>query len=402
MTSPQQQEIEALVASAIDDIRERSSASAQRFAPTVQRLLELDQPDMVDTALIKNASQLLAPAWDRGWTPLDVIHATGNVLDAESSSVVARLIQADPALAAPHRPAAWEVEFAAVARAVTGGRRRRDADHCLRRLRLCRFLLFVPRLAPVMETPARWATGTAQPSADFSGAVDQRTVERIRALLAKAEATNFEAEAIAFSGKAQELMARYAIDVAMLMDQAPGDALRAGVRARRVHIDAPYAPEKAQLLAAVANVNGARALWHADFQFSTVAGFPVELELVTLAFTSLLVQMSHSMVGVAASAGGRGRSPAFRRAFVVSFADRIAERLEESRRQAEQEAAREYGSALVPVRNAQEEAVKDQMSEWFPDTKPFSRRTYDAAGWNAGRRAADNARLEPGQAQLAR
>src|SRR5204862_313248 len=78
------------------------------------------------------------------------------------SPIGAGLIGADATLSAPHRPGEWEVELAAVGRrSRTTARRRTDPGHCFRRFELCRFLLFVPRLAPVLESPARW--GSAAP-----------------------------------------------------------------------------------------------------------------------------------------------------------------------------------------------------------------------------------------------
>ena len=50
---------------------------------------------------------------------------------------------------------------------------------------------------------------------------------RIRQLLAKAESTTFEAEALAFTAKAQELMTRHAIDAALVHDTAAGPPRRA-------------------------------------------------------------------------------------------------------------------------------------------------------------------------------
>jgi hypothetical protein len=42
--------------------------------------------------------------------------------------------------------------------------------------------------------------------------LDQRMLDRVRALLAKAESTDFPQEADAFTARAQELMARHRID----------------------------------------------------------------------------------------------------------------------------------------------------------------------------------------------
>ncbi|MDP9441581.1 MAG: DUF2786 domain-containing protein, partial [Actinomycetota bacterium] len=49
-------------------------------------------------------------------------------------------------------------------------------------------------------------------AAGVPDSIDDRILSRVRALLAKAESTEFAPEAEAFTEKAQELMARYAID----------------------------------------------------------------------------------------------------------------------------------------------------------------------------------------------
>ena len=70
-----------------------------------------------------------------------------------------------------------------------------------------------------------------------------------------------QAWAEAFTAKAQELMTRHSIDAAMLAvalhgTTAPGQA---GVASVRVHIDNPYAPEKATFLSMLAEVNSVRS-----------------------------------------------------------------------------------------------------------------------------------------------
>ena len=119
--------------------------------------------------------------------------------------------------------------------------------------------------------------------------VDARMMGRIRALLAKAESTEFPEEAEALTAKAQHLMTRYAIDSAVLGAGAGGSPAD-DVRARRMHVEQPYADTKAQLLTVVAKANGVRSVWHDEVGMATVVGLPVDLELTELMFTSLLVQ----------------------------------------------------------------------------------------------------------------
>ena len=76
-----------------------------------------------------------------------------------------------------------------------------------------------------------------------------KMLARIRRLLAKAEATEFPDEAEALSGKAQELMAKFSLDSALVEAaevEIPDDS--AG---RRIWVETPYVSAKAQLVGAV-------------------------------------------------------------------------------------------------------------------------------------------------------
>src|SRR5205807_2396905 len=91
---------------------------------------------------------------------------------------------------------------------------------------------------------------TGPPGYGLRADADARILERVRALLAKAESTTFPEEAEALSAKAQELMARYAIDRALLGGVGDGPH---GVGGRRIHIDDPYARSKFLLVDVVAD-----------------------------------------------------------------------------------------------------------------------------------------------------
>ena len=256
-----------------------------------------------------------------------------------------------------------------------------------------------PRLSELLTPPGRWPasnTGRVRPTAPV-GEVDAKALKLIRALLAKAEGTTFEAEADAFTEKAQELMTRHSIDSAMLAAHAAGGSAQFGVESRRVHIDNPYADEKATFLSAIAQVNGAKCIWHPSAGFSTLMGFTVDLQLTDVLFTSLLVQATHASTAATAH-DKRLRSPSFRRAFLVSFADRISERLEAARRHVAEEAAHDYGDAMLPVLAQREAAVEQAYTEAFPDAIAMKAKRYNAYGWYAGREAADRADIGAGTA----
>ena len=94
----------------------------------------------------------------------------------------------------------------------------------------------------------------------------------------------------------------------------------------------------------------------------------------------------------------RLRSPAFKRAFLVSFADRVAERLHEARRATTTEATRTYGDDLLPVLAEREAAVEQVYRDTFPNVRVGKARSYDARGWYAGREAAERADIGAGAA----
>jgi hypothetical protein len=219
---------------------------------------------------------------------------------------------------------------------------------------------------------------------------------RIRALLAKAEATGFPEEAEALTTKAQELMARHSIDEALLAarthsKEAPG--------ACRIGVDAPYETAKAILLDAVASANRCRAVWNSDLGFSTVVGFEPDLEAVELLYTSLLVQGTAAMAKAEAGqrAGGRKRTKTFRQSFLMAYVQRLGARLAADTARVTAASVSEEGAAagdLLPVLAARDVAVTDAADRMFPETTSTRvRGVSDGEGWAHGTAAADRARM---------
>ena len=168
---------------------------------------------------------------------------------------------------------------------------------------------------------ARWPAGPAP-----GGGASTRTLDRIRALLAKAESTTFPEEAETYTAKAQELMARHSIDAALLDAAGPHHG-RAG--AVRIGVDAPYEMAKSMLLSVVAEANRCRSVW------SKALGFEHRVRLRDRPGTG------RAAVHVAAGAGhggddgegsrrdrhGRSSTRSFRQSFLTAYANRIGERL---------------------------------------------------------------------------
>ena len=255
-------------------------------------------------------------------------------------------------------------------------------------------LTMLPTIAIVLPPPGRVLPAAPQP-VDPADAANAQRLAKVRALLAKAESTEFQGEAEALSGKAQELISRYALERLVTGTVDPASA--PDIRARRLWIDAPYVLAKAMLVDAVGKANRCRSAVAEGFGFVTVVGDPGDLEAVELMVTSLLVQATAAMLGHV-DRGRRdasSRTASFRRAFLIAYASRIGERLATATDEAASTSARR--DALVPALRRRTEEVDAAFDSTFPRLRE-RRTTYsNGAGWAAGRAAADRARLDPRQ-----
>ncbi|WP_455908575.1 DUF2786 domain-containing protein [Streptomyces lydicus] len=375
--------------------------------------------EAVSAALVAAAVAGVRQCWAGGWEPADLERIVRR--DAPHPARTALVVDAIAAEAA--RPSGrrtahgtrWDGQLRLIGAEVWWESDRGYLDALARRRRTSRFetaydllaalrtLARLPRISPLPDPPAAGTTSGGTPRDRDRTAAASRALGRIRGLLAKAEATDFPEEAEALSAKAQELMARHSIDEALL-DSAAGSADGAGgPSALRIGIEGPYEQAKALLLDAVAAANRCRAVWAADVGFSTLVGFPPDLEAAELLYTSLLLQATTAMNRAGDQHHARGRSRRtrdFRQTFLVGYADRIRDRLTAATEAATAAAGAESaGTApdLLPVLAARELAVEETTGTLFPDTAPVRLRgVHDAAGWHQGRAAADRAQLDGG------
>ncbi|HUP87419.1 MAG TPA: DUF2786 domain-containing protein [Acidimicrobiales bacterium] len=239
-------------------------------------------------------------------------------------------------------------------------------------VRMLGFLRRLPNLPPT------------HPPTDVVDDVETRVGGKVRALLAKAESTPFEAEAEACTAKAQELMERYAIDDATI---GAGGAKQATPTSMRTIVEAPHVRPKVILLSAVARNNRCRSVWLDEFGFATVFGTASDLWAVDLLYTSLLVQAA------VAVQREQERSRSFRHAFLLSFAHRIGQRLREATASAMAAAPQASASTFLPVLAAREDAVEAARNAAFPHRSPLRVAMSNAAGAHAGRAAANKASI---------
>jgi hypothetical protein len=248
---------------------------------------------------------------------------------------------------------------------------------------LCAVLLVVPAIERTLPPPGSDPLGAAPASGG-----DVKALTRVRALLAKAESTEFPEEAEALSGKAQELISRYALE-RLLDEPGPVGADAGGVACRRIWLDAPYVPAKAALADAVGTANRCRVVLTPSLGFVTVVGEPGDIRAVELLTTSLLVQAQAAVLRCGSQAFHRTTS--FRRSFLYAYAARIGERLSAASAAAEESTGR--GGELVPILADREQRVARAVEELFPNLVEQRASVANHAGWAAGVAAADLAQF---------
>jgi len=409
-----------LVGVLLDDAVRACRQSDEEAMARAVRLLadERDDPailDLVDHAVFAALQREASLTWRRGWQPADLarlmVRRLGSAHERLAVDAMAALMRAHPSTTVDRR---WDDQLRSLDAVVWWDRdeeylRRWAERHAVERepvitcavevLALFGRLPTIPILCPL--------PGTARREAPVDGAaVEPRILEKVRALLAKAESTEFPEEAEALTAKAQEFMARHSIDAALL---AAATARRDEPGGARVGIDPPYEAAKALLLQKVAEANRCRVVWSEELCFATVVGFDADLNAVELLFMSLHVQATAAVVraGSRWTADGRSRTRAFRKSFLTAFAIRIGDRLrgatEEATRKADEATRRaddaslpagDAGpSTLLPVLAARDESVRDKFELLFPGVRFASFGVMDREGWASGTAAADQAVL---------
>jgi hypothetical protein len=222
-------------------------------------------------------------------------------------------------------------------------------------------------------------------------AADKKMLARVRALLAKAEATEYPDEAEVLSAKAQALMVRHSLTEAVADHDRGRTSTAAG---RRIWIDNPYVGAKVALVQAVAQANRCPAVWIKDLGCVVIVGAESDLDLVDLLATSLLVQASRAMLvaGHRHDVRGQSRTKSFRLSFLVAYATRIGERLAVTSSSVTEELRRD--DRLLPVLVARNRAADETFNRLFPRTVASPLTAYDSLGLGAGRYAADTAMLD--------
>jgi len=230
--------------------------------------------------------------------------------------------------------------------------------------------------------------------------------DKVRKLLNKAEdpaATAEEAEAL--TAKAQQLMTKYAIDLAMVADGARAEQFTE----RGWTVNGPYAAHKISIINAVARANDCRAIYtdlRGGRKRIDVVGYPTDVEWVETLSRSLEVQLAAALTAALRQKRPDVHGRTFSVAFVQGFATEISSRLQRARRAAvaEADAARATtmgadsnpSAALVLV--AKSERVEEEFMVRHPQARTVHRRVrlLSWSGYDPGRAAGRQATLARG------
>lgn len=225
--------------------------------------------------------------------------------------------------------------------------------------------------------------------------IDDKKLRQIAALLAKAnDQSATESESVAYTAKATELMVKYGVDEAQLT------AASSGARTERIVtfeliFEGVYAPEQLHMAHMIALALGLQT-----YQVRTGAktksgrrlhlvGFENDVQLARLLIASLSIQCATAtsrfidelkLIAVWEICSGSEKYKK-RRAFILGFGKRVADRIKETRTRVVAEAGH---GAEVAIRD-RSDAVAKWLTETVPDLKTTSStRKYGVDAQRAG------------------
>lgn len=336
--------------------------------------------------LSERGLELISQAARQGWSPKDLLHVVGTFCHP----LIYR--------AAAHVPAqisstALRKEWLSVSPPSSMTMSTDDLTRCIEAI------TFLPPLRDVDVLAAQRTNSRASHDSK-----EDRIRAKISHLLRKAESTPYEEEASALIAKAQSLQQRHRLDGALTN-------ISDTVVSTRIHISAPYINHKTTLLSVIADRNGCTALRLHPKGIITVIGAEEDVYHVADLFASPLRQCEwHMHHGEhAESARQLGNVASFRRSFILSYATRIGELLEEANTKLGSHVAEETSSAsngsstrqsgialaqqslsAVEERRRKAEAVTDRC---FPHARTMSLAVSSHAGVSAGASAAEKSHL---------
>ena len=242
--------------------------------------------------------------------------------------------------------------------------------------------------------------------------------EKVRKLLTQAEDPGATPEeAATFTAKAQQLMTKYSIDLAMVVDTERADQVVVKVW----RVNGPYSAHKLDMVFSAARSNDCRAIYArlgGGAHQVSVVGFPHDVDWVQTLTASLDLQLAIALSHATRTKPEWVHGRTFSVGFVKGFADEVGERLSRARRQAVADAVSSFAAeragagtgagagrpqpatadgvpSVALVLAAKDKRVDDEFKVHFPHVRTLHRyvRLQSWSGYQPGRDAGSRAQL---------
>jgi len=222
-----------------------------------------------------------------------------------------------------------------------------------------------------------------------------RRLEKIRALLAKAETKRIpQEEAEAFAAKAQELMTKWAVDELQLALHGQG---LGKIDTVKWFITAPHADVKIYGLGWLAEVHDCKVVlgpkeyltrgrYRAKGVWAWVTGYEADLFRLQAIFHSLLVQCSNEMLR--ATKPWTCEVTEWRRGFIHGYFSRVTRLFREKHHIDIKEADT---GRLLPILKSKVDNVEDVFKERWKSLREVSAGSVTDRGYHSGGKAAERA-----------
>ena len=223
--------------------------------------------------------------------------------------------------------------------------------------------------------------------------------DKIRGLLRKAESTPYEEEAAVFFRKAQELIAKYAVDQEALWASDPSK------REEIITVEITIIDKQAgsnyrrDMLNRIARNNRCRCWYIQGRDTSIIAGYPSDTAFVEMLYASIVTYMNFRLADAIAREERKINGRTYRKEFTAGFATRINQRLAEQKQQIKDYVSEYTGSTdlvLVDRERKVDQWVNENTNLVAAPTRYDTGKT-DSRARGAGHMAANNADLSGGR-----
>ena len=337
------------------------------------------------SALSDRAIELVISAAQRGWSPKDLLHVLG-------SYCYPIIYRAAGRIPAHITSTVLRKEWLTLEPPTSMSMSTQEVETLVEE---------VTRLPWLRDVDGLAKKTTSRPSRNSK---EEKIRAKIINLLKKAESTPYEQEASALIAKAQSLQQQHRLNG--LCGDSP-----LKFTSKRIHISAPYINHQATLLSVIADRNGCSALQLHPKGIITIFGAEDDLDHVIDLFMSLQRQCDwHMRHGEHAEIAQQlGNLASYRRSFILSYASRIGELLDEANQSFAAQnsvdtsagrAAEEDEQATLALtrrtlnaldqRRLDAEAIRDR---YFPHARTISLAVGSRAGMSAGASAAEKSHL---------